>query len=128
MAAPTMTFGAAGNALASMSLGANLTTAFNVDVSAKFEGQVNIKVTMGAAVAATAGVKVEIFEGYGSTPTYTTTNPNYTYTIPAGAASAVVYGPKFFVSTGKWQFKLTNLDATNAVTVEGTLDTVDSVV
>ena len=127
MAAPSMTFNTAGNALASQSLANAGTVTFNLDLSAKFEGQVEVKVVEGGTVAATAGVRVDVFAGYGSTPTYTTVNPNFTMTVPAGTATVTVYSPKIYLPTGKYQVKLTNLDATNAVTVEATMDTVDAV-
>ena len=124
-----MTQATAGNALASTALAASGTTSFTVDLSAKWEGQVMVKVTMGATVAATAGVMVEVFMDYvgGATPTWSTVNPNFTYTVAAGAASAVVYSPIIFLPTGRYQVKLTNLDATNGVTAEASLGTVDSV-
>lgn len=126
MAAPVMTFNTAGNALASQSIAAAGTQTFNLDLSAKFEGQLIVTATFGT-IAATAGLKVECFEGYGSGPTYPTTNPNFSYTLAAVAGNQQT--PKIALPTGKWQVKLTNLDATNGLTlVIGTVDTVDSVV
>lgn len=125
MAAPGMTFNTAGNALASQSLAASGTVTFNIDVSTKFEGQLEVEANFGT-IAATAGLKVEVFPGYGATPTYSTTNPNFPYTLPAVAG--LQRAPKIFLPTGKWQVKLTNLDATNGLTaVQVTNDTVDSV-
>ena len=125
MAAPSMTFNAAGNALASQSLAASGTVTFNVDASVKFEGQLEVEANFGT-IAATAGLKVEIFPGIGSTPTYSTTNPNYTYTLTAVAG--LQRTPKIALPTGKYQVKLTNLDATNGLTaVQATADSVDAV-
>jgi len=125
MPSPSSTFNAAGNLLTSQSLAASGTVTANIDASAKFEVQVTIKNTPGAAIAATRGVKVECFAGYGTGPSYTTIAPIIYQLLSATAStleSAEVYLP-----TGKWQIKLTNLDATNAVTVELTTSTIDSI-
>lgn len=125
MAAPSMTFNAAGNALASQSLALNASVTFNLDLSAKFEGQLEVEANFGT-IAATAGLRINIFPGIGSTPTYSTTNPNFTYTLPAVAG--LQRSPKIFLPTGKYQVQLTNLDATNGLTtVAATNDTVDAV-
>lgn len=125
MAAPAMTFNTAGNALASQSLAASATVTFNLDFSAKFEGQLEVEANFGT-IAATAGLRVDVFPGIGSTPTYSATNPNFTYTLPAVAGLRRT--PKIFLPTGKYQVLLTNLDATNGLTtVQATTDTVDSV-
>jgi hypothetical protein len=126
MAAPTMTFNTAGNGLASSSLAASGTSSFNIDLSTKFEGQLEYECTFGT-IAATAGLQATIFAGYGATPTYPTTNPNFTYVLPAVAG--LQKSPKIFLPTGKWRITLTNLDATNGLTtVAATYDTVDTIV
>jgi hypothetical protein len=130
MAAPAMTLGTTLHT--SASLAASGTATDTLDASAKFEAQVMYKVTAGGTVAATFGVRIDVFEVYSST-TYgdagtATANPNFTYTVTGYTASQVAYSPKIFVPTGKWKFKITNLDATNAVTaVEAIYDTVDSI-
>lgn len=129
MAAPSMTLGTTLHT--SASLGAAGTATDTLDVSAKFEGQAMYKVTAGGTVAATFGVRIDIFGLYSST-TYGdastgTAVPNYTFTVNGYTASQVVYSPKLYVPTGKWKFKITNLDASNAVTVEAIVDTVDSI-
>lgn len=125
MAAPSMTFNTAGNSLASQSLAASGNVTFNLDLSAKFEGQVEVEANFGT-IAAVAGLRVEVFPGVGSTPTYSTTNPNFVYTLPAVAGLRRT--PKIFLPTGKYQVSLTNLDASNGLTtVQATTDTVDAV-
>lgn len=124
MAAPTMTFNAVGNIRASASLAASGTDSGNLDYSTKIEGQITVKVVFGAAVAATSGVKVEFFARYGSTAADTTI-ATFSYTIPATASATV--SRTFYLGTGKWTWKLTNLDATNAVTIEITDATVDGI-
>jgi hypothetical protein len=96
-----------------------------LDLGSRFEGQLLVEANFGT-IAATAGLRIDIFPGYGSTPTYSTTNPNYTYTIPAIAG--LRRSPKIHIPTGRWQVLLTNLDTTNGLTVvQATMDTVDSV-
>lgn len=131
MAAPSMTLGTTLHASASLSASATATD--TLDLSAKFEAQVMYKVTEGGSVAATAGLQIQVFGLYsGSTYGNSGTavrddNPNYTYTVAKETASDVVYSPKIFLPTGKWLLKITNLDATNAVTVESVYDTIDSI-
>jgi hypothetical protein len=114
MANPTRTGGADGNVRTSASLAANtsetITTA--LDFSAK----------PGGTVAATRGVRCEFLPRYGTTPT-TTTLPAISYDLPSAAASTAE-SKMFYLGTGLWALKLTNLDASNAVTVEVTADNV----
>lgn len=129
MAAPSMTLGTTLHT--SASLAASGTATDTLDISAKFEGQAMYKVTAGGTVAATFGVRIDVFALYSST-TYGdastgTAVPNYSYTVAGYTASQIVYSPKVYVPTGKWKFKITNLDATNAVTVEAIVDTVDTI-
>jgi len=125
MAAPSMTFGAAGNVRASASLAASGTASYNLDYSAKLEGQVTVKNTPGGTVAATRGVRVEFLPRYGSTLADTTIAV-VSYTLPSAVASTAE-SRTFYVGTGKWVCKITNLDATNAVTAEITDATVDGI-
>jgi len=120
-----MTFNTAGNALASSSVAAGANTSFNLDLSAKFEGQLEFECTFGT-IGSPAGLQAQIFAGYGSTPTYPTTNPNFTYVLVA--VSGLQKSPKIFLPTGKWHVVLTNLDTSNGLTtVAATLDTVDTI-
>jgi len=120
-----MTKNALGNALASATVAAAGTTTFDLDFSAKFEGQLVVQGNFGT-IAATAGLQVQIFARFDSTPTNATTNPNFTYTIPA--VSGLQYSPRIYLPTGVYHVIITNLDASNSVTVvQATTDTVDSV-
>ena len=124
MVAPAMTYSAAANILASGSLAASGTTTADVDLSAKFEGQFQFKNTGGGSVAGTNGLKIEWFKRAGTTPDIDT-EPMGSLVIPT-TVSTTKYA-SVHLPTGKWRFRLTNLDASNAITVQITGDTVDSV-
>lgn len=119
---PSYTGNSAGNIRSSASLAASATDNANLDYSAVFEGQIYVKNTPGGTVAATRGLKIEIFRRHGSTPT-TDDSAMLTYTLPSATASTAE-GQPIFLPTGKYNIKVTNLDASNAVTVEITGDTV----
>lgn len=121
---PVLTGNAAGNIRSSSSLAANGTANYDVDYHAKFEAQIHVKNTPGGTIAATRGVKVEVFRRYGSTPT-TGQSAMLTYTLPSQTASTAE-SIDFFLGPGYYNIKITNLDASNAVTVEITGDTFDS--
>jgi hypothetical protein len=124
MASPSMTFGAQAGALSSQSLAASGTVTFDVDASAKFAVAVQVKDTGGGSVAATNGLKIEVFRLFGAGPTADTIAvTSFAITTVASTASY----QSFELPTGKYRVKLTNLDASNAVTVEATAATVDSV-
>lgn len=125
MAAPVMTFNSAGNVRSSASLAASGTASYNLDYSAKIEGQVTVKNTPGGTVASTRGVLVEFLPRYSSGPSDTTVAV-LSYTLPSAVASTAE-SRTFFIGTGKFVVRVTNIDATNAVTVEITGDTVDSI-
>lgn len=121
--AVSMTFNAAGNADASASLGAGANRSFSIDGSTKYEIQLTIKNTPGGSVAATRGVRIDVFPRYGTGPSDTTiANPSYT--LPSQAASTAE-SLMIRLPPGKYTVKLTNLDASNAVTLEATTATVD---
>ena len=124
MASPSMTFGAQAAALASGSIAASGSTSFSLDLSTKFEGQIQIKNTGGGSVAGTNGLQVDVYRRFGAGPTDDTI-PMLTFVIPT-TASTTKY-QSFALGTGKYTVKLTNLDASNAVTAESTLSTVDGV-
>lgn len=124
MAAPSMTFNTAANVLSSASLAASGTITANLDFSSKFEGQVQVWNTPGGTVAATSGVQVDVFEAVDSTPNYDTI-ACYSMVIPSVVSTAARATIK--LGTGKYQIKLTNLDATNAVTREASSATVDGI-
>lgn len=119
---PTYTGNSAGNIHASASLGASATANDNYDGSGVFETQVHVKNTPGGSVAATRGLKVEVFRRYGSTPT-TGETAFLTYTLPSAVASTAE-SIDVYLPCGQYNIKLTNLDGTNAITVEVTGDTV----
>jgi hypothetical protein len=126
MAAPTMTMGAA-VVRASATLAANTsdTVTANLDFSAKIEGQVTVVNTPGGTVASTRGLRVRFYPRYGASPT-TTTIPILDYTMPSETASTLE-SRTFYLGTGKWSLTLTNLDASNAITVAVSSDTVDGI-
>ena len=119
---PTYTANGAGNIHASASLAASATANDNYDGSAVFETQVHVKNTPGGSVAATRGLKIEVFRRYGSTPT-NGESAFLTYTLPSTTASTAE-SLDFFLGPGKYNITITNLDATNAITVVITGDTV----
>ena len=123
---PTYVAGSAGNVIASASLGASATTNSStaMDFSAGFQGQIHVLNTPGGSVAATRGLKIEIFRRYGTTPT-TAQTAMYTYTLPSTTASTAE-SVDIFLDTGVYNIKLTNMDASNAVTVEITSDKVSA--
>src|SRR5262245_12129500 len=120
---PAMTFNSAGNIRSSSSLAASGTANYNVDYSAKYEGQIHVKNTPGS-VSSTRGLRVEIFRRYGSSPT-TGESAFMTVVLPSQTASTDE-SADLFLPTGKYNIKVTNLDATNALTVEITGDTIDN--
>jgi hypothetical protein len=125
MAAPNMTFGAAGNIRASASLAASGTATYDVDYSTKLEGQVTTKNTPGGTIASTRGVRVDVYARYSSAPSVGTIAIQ-SLTLPSAVASTAE-SATLYLSTGKYRIAITNLDGTNAVTVEITGDTVDSI-
>ena len=122
---PTMTYGAAGNALASQSLAAAGVVTFDVDASGKIEAQVTTKATLGTPVAATRGVRIEAFLGFGSGTIQYASVPSASRAFASATPANGVASAPLNLPTGKWRIRLTNLDAANAVNVEGTLATVD---
>jgi len=119
---PTYTPGAAGNVRSSSSLAASGTANYNIDLSAVFGGWITVLNTPGSSVSATRGLTINIFNRYGTTPT-TAPSASIPYTLPSATASTAESTPRIPVETGYWNIAITNLDATNAVTVEITLDT-----
>jgi len=124
---PTYTGAAAGNVITSASIAASGTSSSTtaLDFSANFEGQIHVLNTPGGSVAATRGLKVQVFRRYGSSPT-TGQSALLTYTLPSATASTAE-SLDFFLPTGKYAITLTNLDGTNAIVAEVTSDTVTNV-
>ena len=123
MAAPSMTFNAPGNVRSSSAL--SIAATHNVDFSTVLEGQVTIKNTPGATVSGTRGLRVSIMSRYGSGPA-TTTIAQFSVTLPSAVASTAE-SYTLYLSPGKYQIGLLNLDSSNDVTVEITSDTVDEI-
>ncbi|HLW67826.1 MAG TPA: hypothetical protein VKS79_21085 [Gemmataceae bacterium] len=124
MASPSMTFNALGNIVSNASVAASGTRTDAVDGSTKFETQVQVDVTFGT-VAATNGFQVQVFRRFGAGPTDDTI-AIVNFTI-AGVGSTTVI-QSFALPTGKYDIKVTNLDATNGVTgYYLTTSTVDSI-
>ncbi len=125
MASPAMTFNAAGNARTSASLGAGASATFLIDLSTKFEGQLTIDNTPGAAIATTRGLQVTLQAQKNSVPAYETIG-RIIGTLPSTTASTLE-SQTFFIPTGKYEVRIKTLDVTNALTVAVTLITIDSV-
>lgn len=121
-----MTFGNPSTPATTLAGGASLTTNGTIDLSTKYEGQVTVSVTAGGAVSTTAGVQVDVYVGSGSGPSYST-QPVTTFVISVTSPGAVTTNPPVFLGPGKYQCKMTNLDATNAVTYTVAVTTVDSI-
>ena len=121
---PVYTGNADGNIDTSASLAASATRSASWDISTKFEGQVHVLNTPGGTIAATRGVRVDVYRRYGNGPTVSE-SPFLSYTLPSAVASTAE-SFDFFLGTGNYSIKLTNLDTANAVTCEVTGDTVDS--
>lgn len=121
---PSTTVNTQANLLASGSLAASGTTTADLDLTGKFGADVQVKDT-GGTVAGTNGVQVDVFRLFGGTPTADTLAV-LTFVIPTTTSTATY--KSFHLETGKYRIKLTNLDASNAVTVEMTSTTNDSVV
>lgn len=122
--APVMTFNTQAGLLASGSLAASGTSTTALDASTKFEAQVQVKNVGGGSVAGTNGLQVDVFRRFGGGPTDDTI-AMMTFVIPT-TVSTTKY-QSFSLPTGKYDIKLTNLDASNAITVEMTSSTVDTI-
>lgn len=118
---PSFTFNSAGNVKSSASLSASATGNQDVDYSAVIGARVVVKNTPGGSVAATRGVRIDVFVRYGSGPA-TAVTAWISFTMPSAAASTAE-DLAFDLPPGKYNIKWTNLDASNAVTLEITGDT-----
>jgi hypothetical protein len=124
MSSPSMTQNGSGTALNSQTINAGQNVTFNVDLSAKLEGQIQVGVTFGT-VAAISGLQIDVYRRIGSTPVNDTESMT-TVVIPSTAATPKTKSIRLDV--GRYMIKLSNLDGTNAVTsVSATMDTVDSI-
>jgi len=125
MATAVMTRNAPGNIRTSSSLAASGVATYDVDYSAKLEGQVTVKNTPGGTIAATRGVRVDVYLIYSSSNVVTTIAIQ-SLSLASTTASTAESAP-LFLTTGKYRISITNIDISNAVTVEITGDTVDSI-
>jgi len=115
---PSVTAEAAGNIYASNSLAAATAVNNTVDFSTNtLGGYVQVWNTGGGTVATVNGCQVAAYLAGDTTPHYDTIPFAGTiFTIPTTVSTAA--GQSFFLPTGKGQVTVTNLDATNAITVE----------
>jgi hypothetical protein len=132
-AAPTFTAGSAGNLVSSASLAAGATTTqvFYIGVSGQtgavgsittgsaLAGRVQVWNTGGGTVASTNGLQVQILS--------TSDGTNYDTIAYAGSTITTVVSTavraSYDLPPGQYKLSLTNLDATNAITVEASLGT-----
>jgi hypothetical protein len=121
---PTYTPNTAGNALAAgTTIAASASTNFNIDVSAHMEGVLQCSGTGGGTVAATSGMRVDVYPRVGTGPANDTIAQT-SVTIPMVVSTASLQSIR--LQPGKYNIKFTNLDASNAIADRSaTLDTVD---
>lgn len=112
---PSVTYNSQGNVVAAgTALAANTTTTgVTVDASANSLGTWLSATVTFTSVSATAGVTVSIYPAGDATPHFDTT-ATWQFTVPATGSST--QQTSLFVPTGKYQVKLTNIDATYSVT------------
>lgn len=113
---PSITANAEGNIRASTSLAASATANYDRDYSDKISTTITVEVIPGGTVSATHGLLVEVFRRYGTGPT-TQATPDTPYTI-APLVASTTKDKSFELGPGKYNIKITNLDASQAVTVE----------
>jgi hypothetical protein len=127
MAAPIWTYNTQGNIRAAASLAAGANAAIEIDLTAKIEGQLTVRVVLGGTVATVHGIRTDILPRYGTTPSLSTVSRgggDFMSTDIGGAVGAASY----FIGSGLWTVRVTNLDTVNVVTlVEITLDTLDGI-
>ena len=113
---PSVQYVAAGATLTSQTLAASGNVSFIADFSSnQLGGWVGIVNTGGTAVAGTSGLQVQVLAATDTT-NYGTYQGPYVITTVASTATPYPIGP---LPMGKFKVTLTNLDATNAVTVSG---------
>lgn len=122
MAAPTVTSNQTLHTSASLAGGA--TASDNLDIRTKFEARVQVKNTGGGTVAATNGLQVDVYR-YVDGGTRKDTIAMLTFTIPTTVS--VEKEQSFVLPTGHYSVKFTNLDVTNAITVDALYETTDAV-
>ncbi len=124
MSAPVMTTGSAGNVRSSATLAASGTANYDIDYSTVYEAQIQVGGTFGT-VAGTSGIQIDIFRRIGTTPV---TDTVAVFSTIISSTASTTKARSIALSTGKYNIKITNLDATNAVTsVYITGDTISSI-
>jgi len=117
---PSVTLNTRYNAYSSQSLAAATSTTFTADFSSNsLGGFVQVWNTGSGSVAGTNGCQVQAFATADTGPNYDTVafaGTNFTITTVASTAAAQTV----FLPTGKYKIQLTNLDASNAITVGAT--------
>jgi hypothetical protein len=125
MASPSMTYNSLGNIASAVNLAAAGTSSgYTITGSSKFSTYLSPVCAFGT-VAATSGVKTNIYDIIDSGGDNATV-PTFTGFI-VSAASTTVKNPQIKLETGNSYVTLVNTDATNAVTYTLTTNTVDSV-
>lgn len=120
---PVTTYESEGNIRASSSLAAGGSASYDIDARGVLQLQLTVLNTPGSSVSSTRGVRVDLYNMYGETPSVPpTANPSMT--LPSQTASTAE-SLSLWLGTGWWRVKITNLDATYAVTVEITSATID---
>jgi hypothetical protein len=123
MAAPTVTSNTSVRAAAS--LAASGTATYRRDIRTKFETRLQFEAVFGT-VAATSGLLIEVFRHVVGGTTAPDTIPVTSLTVPSTASTTK--RASLALPTGDYDVKITNLDATNAITTvsifEETTDTV----
>ncbi|QEH38651.1 hypothetical protein OJF2_72570 [Aquisphaera giovannonii] len=120
MAGPIVTAGTAGNVIASGPLAAGGTATATVDLSTggAFGGDIALRVTTGSSVAATNGCRLDVFPQGDAGGAYDTVAAA-TYPF-SGLSASSTYQKTLRLPTGVYKVVATNLDATNAITVQVT--------
>jgi len=95
-----------------------------LDIRTKFEARIQVKNTGGGTVAATNGLQVDVFR-YVDGGTRKDTVPILTFVIPT--TTSTEKEQSFALPTGHYNVKLTNLDASNAITVDALYETTDAI-
>lgn len=123
MAAPVMTFDQ--TLLGSQSLGGGASVTADLDISDKFEAQIQVKNQGGSTVSSTNGLEIAVFRNVSdkATPRWDT-EPVTMIVIPT--TSNTEKEQSFVLPTGHYRLRLRNLDTANAITVDARYATIDS--
>jgi hypothetical protein len=148
MSAPFMVKAAPGNIALNLTVAAGTTVTYNIYAGATgtnnvalatdtvFESQLQVDMTTGVAVAATWGATVNCYRGgsnsgSGAMPPVWDTQGGPTTQVggPGTGTANTHYRQSLYLPTAPgWQVVVKNTDATNAITLTITLDTISNVV